>query len=476
MPVSQQKTQLVVIGGGPGGYAAAFYAADMGMEVTLVDLEQNPGGVCLYRGCIPSKALLHVSKLLAEVEEAKKWGIEFEKPKIDFQKLNSWKDSVVTKLTTGLGQLSKARKVTFIQGRASFKDSQTLTIMTEGHNDDVELKFDKAIIAAGSRPATVPGFPLESKYIVDSTGALNVSEVPDKLLVIGGGYIGLELGSVYASLGAQVDVVEMMDDIMMGADKDLSQVLKKNLKTKFNNIMVKTKVTGVEEESDGVKVTFSGEGAKEPVAFYNKVLVSIGRKPNSSGLGLDHTNVKTNERGFIEIKDNCQTDDENIFAIGDIVGGMMLAHKASHEAKVAVDAARGKRVAFQPQAIPCVVFTDPEVAWCGLTEKEAKEKDLSYDVAKFPWAASGRATSIDRNDGLTKLIIDKETDRILGVGMVGVGAGDMIAEGVLAIEMGATVQDLALTIHPHPTLSETVMEAAEMQLGHCTHMYRPKRK
>lgn len=465
---------LVVIGAGPGGYAAAFYAADLGMNVTLVDLEKNPGGVCLYRGCIPSKALLHVAKLIQETEHAKSWGLDFGKPEINVDQLFSWKQSVVDKLTGGLGQLSKARKINFIQGRASFTNSSTLTIeKSEGGSET--LNFKHCILATGSRPTALPTAP-ESEYVWNSTSALNAGQIPKSLLVIGGGYIGLELGSVYAALGTEVTVVEMMPALMAGADKDLAKVLEKRLKAKFKNIYTGTKVAGMKEVSGGIEVQFEGDKVSEPVETFDKVLVSIGRKPNSQNLGLENTKVQIDERGFVKIKENCQTDEPSIFAIGDVVGGMMLAHKASHEAKVAVDAASGKRTAFEPMAIPAVVFTDPEVAWAGVTENEAKEKGLNVEVAKFPWAASGRAMAIDRTEGLTKLIVDKESERILGIGLVGPNAGDMVSEGVLAIEMGATAADLALTIHPHPTLSESIMEAAEVFYGHCTHMYRPKRK
>ena len=470
-----EKTEIVVIGGGPGGYVAAFYAADMGKQVTLIDLEKNPGGVCAYRGCIPSKALLHIAKLLDEAQHAKSWGIDFGEVKIDTKKVNAYKDSVVAKLTGGLGQLSKARKINFIQGSAQFKDSKSLTVKTES-GESVQVDFEQAIVATGSSPTRVPVFPNDSKFLMTSKEALNVADIPKKLLVVGAGYIGLELTSVYSALGSQVDVVEMQDNVMAGADKDLVSILLKKLKPKIKNLFLKTKVAAIKEKENGLEVTFEGENLKESKVFYDKVLVSIGRRPNSKNLGLENTKVEVSEHGFIRVKENLQTADENIFAIGDVVGGYMLAHKASHEAKVAVDAALGKKVAFKPLAIPCVVFTDPEVAWTGLTEAEAKEKDLDYGVAKFQWAASGRATSIDRNDGMTKLIVDKKTNRILGVGMVGVGAGDMIGEGTLAIEMGATAEDLALTIHPHPTLSETIMEASELYLGHCAHMYRPKRK
>lgn len=467
------QTDLVVLGAGPGGYAAAFYAADLGMNVTLVDLDKNPGGVCLYRGCIPSKAMLHVAKVVNEAEEAKHWGIDFGKATINADKLFSWKQSVVDKLTSGLGQLAKARKVRFVQGRGKFLNSTSMEVeLTSGGKET--LSFKHAILATGSHPTPLPG-GFESNHLWNSTSALNSGTIPESLLVIGGGYIGLELGSVYAALGTQVTVVEMAPKLMTGADKDLVQVLEKRIKAKFKNIYVNTKIKSMKEASQGIEIEFEGEGIKDTKQTFSKVLVSIGRKPNSANLGLENTKVKINERGFVNAQNNLATDDPHIFAIGDVIGGMMLAHKASHEARVAVDAISGKRVAFEPQAIPAVVFTDPEIAWCGLTEDDAKTKGLDVAVVKFPWAASGRAMSIDRTEGLTKLIIDKTSERILGVGMAGPNAGDMIAEGVLAIEMGATAMDLSLTIHPHPTLSESIMEAAELFYGHCTHMYKPKK-
>ncbi|AFN74098.1 Pyruvate dehydrogenase E3 component [Melioribacter roseus P3M-2] len=469
------KTQLAVIGAGPGGYAAAFLAADLGMEVTLIDMEKNPGGVCLYRGCIPSKALLHVAKLLNEAEEAKKWGIDFGKPKIDIDKLREFKDGVVGKLTGGLGQLSKQRKVNYIQGRASFVNSTALLVeKTDGSTE--EVVFEKAILATGSVPASVPAFSIGSDKVMDSTAALELKDVPKRLLVVGGGYIGLELSTVYASLGSKVTVVEMMPGILPGADRDMVAVLERRLKSRFENIYVNTKVVELKETKKGIEVKLEGDKVDNPVQTFDKVLVSVGRKPVTKGLGLENTSVKINEKGFVSVDGTMKTDDDKIYAIGDIVGNPMLAHKAAAEGKVAVEAIMGKRVAFEPNAIPAVVFTDPELAWAGITETEAREKGIKYEVAKFPWGASGRATTLDRNDGMTKLIIEPETERIIGVGIVGVGAGDLIAEGTLAIEMGANANDLELTIHPHPTLSETMMFAAELYYGRATDMYRPKRK
>ncbi len=467
-------TQLAVIGAGPGGYAAAFLAADLGMQVTLINLEKNPGGVCLYRGCIPSKALLHVAKLLTETEEAKNWGIYFEKPKIDLDKLRSWKESVVNKLTGGLGMLSKQRKINYILGKASFKNSDTLFIeKLDGTNE--ELTFDNVIIATGSVPTKIPGLSIDSPLVMDSTGALELNDIPGKLLVIGGGYIGLELGSVYSALGSKVTVVEMTNGLLPGADRDMAMVLTKSINKKMDSVLLSTKVVGLEVRDNKVYVKFEGEKAPKEEVEFDKVLISIGRRPVTTGFGLENTKVKVNQRGFIEVDEQLKTADSKIYAIGDVVGNPMLAHKASAEGKVAVEAIAGHKVAFEPNAIPAVVFTDPELAWAGLTETEAKEKGIKYEVAKFPWGASGRATTIDRNEGLTKLLVDPETERILGVGIVGVNAGEMIAEGVVAIEMAATAKDLALSIHPHPTLSESVMESAEVFFGQSTHMYRPKR-
>jgi len=469
------KTQLAVIGGGPGGYAAAFLAADLGMQATLIDLEKNPGGVCLYRGCIPSKALLHIAKLIKEAEEAKKWGVEFGEPKIDLNKLRDFKNGVVNKLTGGLGQLAKQRKVNFIQGKASFVNSNTLLI-NKSDGTTEEIVFEKAIIATGSTPAKVPGLSIDSPNVMDSTSALELNDVPERLLVIGGGYIGLELSTVYAALGSKVTVVEMLTGILPGADRDLVAVLEKRVKAMMQNVFTETKVVELKETKEGIQVQLEGKNVLEPIQTFDKVLISVGRKPITNGLGLEKTKIKINEHGFIVVDKTLRTDDQNIYAIGDVVGNPMLAHKAAAEGKVAVEAILGHKVAFEPNAMPAVVFTDPELAWTGLNETEAREKGIKVEVAKFPWGASGRATTLDRNDGLTKLIIEPETERILGVGIVGVGAGDMIAEGTLAIEMGAVVKDLELTIHPHPTLSETMMAAAEVFYGRATDMYRPKRK
>jgi dihydrolipoamide dehydrogenase len=465
---------IAVIGGGPGGYAAAFLAADIGVKVTLIDPELNPGGVCLYRGCIPSKALLHVAKLIDESRQAKNWGIDYSDPKIDLPRLRSWKESVVKKLTGGLGQLSKQRKVEYIQGRAAFESSNTLRVSRTNGTEDSPT-FDRIVIATGSRPAIIPSLKLETPRMMDSTSALDLSEVPGTLLVVGGGYIGLELGTVYAALGSKVSIVEMLPGLLPGADRDLVLPLHKRMEKIFDSILLNTTVAGVKEESKGIRVTFDGADVKEREKLFDKVLVSVGRKPNSEIPGLDKTQVKVGQRGFIQVNKQLQTDDPAIYAIGDVVGEPMLAHKASHEGRTAVEAIAGHKVAFEPNAIPAVVFTDPEIAWCGLTETQAQKENREIKVARFPWAASGRATTLDRPEGMTKIIVDPRTERVLGVGIVGAGAGELIAEGVLAIEMGALAKDIALTIHPHPTLSETLMESAEVFFGTSTHVYRPKR-
>lgn len=469
------KTQLAVIGGGPGGYTAAFLAADMGMEVTLIDLNKNPGGTCLYVGCIPSKAYLHVAKLLNEAKEAPNWGVTFGEPKIDIDKLRSFKEKVVAENTSGTGQLVKQRKINYIQGKASFVNSTTLTVeKVDGGTE--EVVFENAILATGSIPAHIPGLTIDSPRVMDSTDALEMKDIPNKLLVVGGGVIGMELGSVYASLGSKVTVVELMPALLPGADKDIVNVFQKSIESKFERILLKTKVAKLEDTGSSIKIKLEGDNLEETELEFDKALISIGRTPVSKGLGLENTNVTVSERGFVQTDERCQTSDPKIFAIGDICEGPMLAHKASAEGKVAVEAIAGHKVAFEPAAIPGVVYTDPEVAWAGLTEIEAKQKGIKVKVSRFPWAASGRARTMDRSDGLTKLIFDPETDRILGVGIVGPGAGELIAEGTLAIEMAANAKDLSLTIHAHPTLSETVMEAAEVHFGLATHLYRPKRK
>jgi dihydrolipoamide dehydrogenase len=467
-------TDLVVIGAGPGGYTAAFYAADRGLKVTLIDRELNPGGVCVYRGCIPSKALLHVAKLLDEASHASAWGVTFGDPKIDVNKLRTFKDNVVKQLTSGTGQLAKARKITYIRGWATITSPTTLDVAkVEGGIEQVN--FGHAIVAVGSQPSKVPGLSLDSPRIMDSTSALDLQDVPKTLLVIGGGYIGLELGSVYAALGSKVTVVEMTPGLLPGADRDLVAVLQKRIEKICEAVLLNTKVVGVTERKDGLAVAFEDQNLARREQVFDKVLVSVGRRPLSMP-GLDKTKAEVDQRGFIKVDARRRTAEPTIYAIGDIVGEPMLAHKASHEGRVAVQAILGEDVVFDPAAIPAVVFTDPELAWAGLTETEAQKQGRKVEIAKFPWAASGRALTLDRTDGLTKLVIEPGSERVLGVGIVGPGAGEMIAEGTLAIEMGAVASDLALTIHAHPTLSETVMETAETFFGHATHVYRPKRK
>lgn len=469
-----ENKQLIVIGAGPGGYAAAFLAADLGLKVTLIDNEKNPGGVCLYRGCIPSKALLHVAKVISESVDAKNFGVEYSKPKIDLKKMRSWKDEVVNKLTSGLGQVSKLRKIEYIKGNAKFLSDNSIELTRE--NDSKEtISFENIIIATGSNPAKIPSLNINSSRVLDSTSALDIEDIPKSMLVIGGGYIGLELGTVYATLGTKVTVVEMLPAILNGADNDLVAVLQKKIKSLFESILVETKVVSLEEVKAGIKVIFEDNKSQRTEKIFDKVLISIGRKPNSKNLGLENTKIEIDNKGFIKVDNQLRTSVKNIFAIGDVAGEPMLAHKASHEGRVASEVIAGHKSAFEPKAIPAVIFTDPEIAWCGLTENEAKEKNIEISVAKFPWAASGRALTIGRTDGLTKLILDPKTERILGMGIVGPGAGDLIAEGVLAVEMGANATDLKLSIHPHPTLSETIMEAAEVFYGQSTHMYKPKK-
>jgi len=468
------SAQLVVIGAGPGGYAAAFLAADLGMQVVLVDPAPDPGGVCLYRGCIPSKALLHVAKLIGESRQAAEWGVEFGEPRIDLDRLRSWKDGIVARLTGGLGQLRRRREIDYIQGTARFRDARNLEIETVS-GERRELAFEHAVLATGSRSATPPGFPDASSRVLDSESALEMASIPGSLLVVGGGYIGLEMGSVYAALGSKVTVVEMLDGLLTGADPDLVRPLQAKVEREFEEILLGTRVATIEETADGVDVALEGVGIENPRRRFDQVLVSVGRRPNSEGLGLSNTRVEIDPAGFVQVDRQLRTSEPSIFAIGDLVGQPMLAHKASHEGRTAVEVIHGGKATFEPAAIPAVVFTDPEVAWCGLTEVEAKAAGRKVSVARFPWAASGRAMTLGRGDGLTKLILDPATERVLGVGITGPGAGEMIAEGVLAVEMAAVAADLKLTIHPHPTLSETMMEAAEVFFGQSTHLYRPRR-
>ncbi len=470
--MTTSATQLLIIGGGPGGYAAAFRAADLGITVTLVDMEKTPGGVCLLRGCIPSKTLLHAAKILADAREAKEIGIEFAPPQIHLDKIRDWKDSVISKLTNGLQFLCKQRQVNFIQGKASFLNSGTVKIEKD-NNETQEISFQHAVLATGSRPVTLP-FAKPSSRILDSTSALNIEDIPKRLLVIGGGYIGLELGTVYRELGSEVSVVEMTSSLLPGVDGALSRILTKQLTGRFASIKLNKKVTDIKENPHAIAVTFEDTNGKTATEEYDKALIAIGRKTDFQGLGLENTKVEVGKDTFVQVNAQRQTTDPKIYAVGDITGNPMLAHKASCEGRVAAEAIAGQKSAFEPKAIPAVVFTDPEIAWCGLTENQAKAEKRSVKIVKFPWGASGRAITLNRTDGITKMIVDIKTERVLGLGIAGAGAGELIAEGVLAVEMGALASDVKLSIHPHPTLSETIMESAEGFFGSSTHIYKPR--
>ncbi|MFO7712914.1 dihydrolipoyl dehydrogenase [Desulfosarcina sp.] len=472
--MTDKKTQVAVIGAGPGGYAAAFLAADLGMAVTLIDPEQNPGGVCLYRGCIPSKALLHVSRLITEAAGADAWGVSFGKPKIDIGKMRRWKSDVVGALTSGLGRLVTQRKIDHVRATAEFLDDRSVTL-TDNEGKKSTLKFEHAIVATGSRASKIPMFPPDSDRIWNSQKALDLKTVPKTLLVVGGGYIGLELGSVYAAIGSKVTVVEKLPHLLTGVDRDLVRFLHKGLAERFESILLNTTLTEAKIQKNGVKVTFREQDEKPQTRVFQQILVAVGRRPATDGLGLSKIGVTLNGEGFIQIDAHCRTTAGGIYAIGDVAGHPMLAHKAAYEARIAVENIAGKEVIADPAAIPAVVFTDPEIAWTGLTESAAKEKGITVEVTRFPWAASGRAVTLGRSDGLTKLIIDPDSERLLGVGIVGPGAGELISEATLALEMGANATDVALTIHPHPTLSETFKEAADIFHGTATHYYRPKR-
>ena len=465
---------LVVLGGGPGGYAAAFLAADLGMPVTIVEREERLGGTCLLRGCIPSKALLHVGRVLSESREMEEWGVHFSRPSIDVGKLRARKDKVISTLTGGLAQLAKRRGVQIIHGQAMFTGSGSLAVApTSAGGEAVSLTFDHCILASGSRPARIPAFDLPTPRVMDSTTALDLSEVPETLLVIGGGYIGLEMGTVYAELGSKVTVVELTETLLPGADRDLVKPLAKRLETIFHAIRLGTKVARLEDLGHAIAVEFESAKGVEREMF-SRVLVAVGRRPNSDGLGLENTGVTIDRRGFVGVDAQQRTSDPKILAIGDVCGEPMLAHRASHQGKVAVETLHGGPALFAPRAIPAVVFTDPEIAWAGLTESEAATRGIAVEISRYPWAASGRAQSIGRTDGMTKVLVDPETDAVLGVGIVGAGAGELISEGALAIEMGCSARDLAETIHPHPTLGETVSFSAENYFGTATEIYRPR--
>lgn len=467
------QADVVVLGAGPGGYPAAFEAADKGKKVILVSDDVAPGGVCLNRGCIPSKALLHVAKLLNETKEAGQWGITYEPPTIDLDKLRDFKNKVVGQLTGGISGLCKTRKVQLVEARGRFLDSNTMELAYKDGQKG-EVKFETAIVATGSVPAMPPVFDIGDDRVMNSTGALELKDIPGKLLVIGGGYIGLEMGSVYAALGSEVTVVEMTNGLLPGADRDLVRPLQKRLNEQFHAIHLETKVASLKATDAGIVATLEGKDV-DPEITFDRVLVSVGRRPNAQDIGLEHTKVTVTEQGFIETNNKQQTSDPAILCIGDVAGEPMLAHKATREAKVAVDVLMGEPAEFDCVAIPAVVFTDPELAWCGVTETEAKEQNLDVTVVRFPWAASGRAQAISRTEGLTKLIFENKTERILGMGIVGPGAGEMIAEGVLAVETAAVARDIAQSIHAHPTLSETIMESAEGMFAQATHYYRPKK-
>jgi len=462
----------VVLGGGPGGYAAAFMAADLGMEVTLVEKDTRLGGTCLLRGCIPSKALLHVGRVVAEVREMQDWGVHFSAPKIDIEAVRDRKEKVIDALTGGLAQLAKRRNVRVVQGQGMFTASNTLEVIQKDAGSQT-ITFDHCILASGSRPARIPAFDIGSSRVMDSTGALQLEDIPESLLVVGGGYIGLEMGTVYAELGSQVSVVELTDSLLPGADRDLVKPLHKRLGGLFEAIRLNTKVTGLKDIGNGVEVSFEGPEGQTTKTF-SRVLVAVGRRPNSDGIGLENTNVVVDAKGFVEVDKQQHTADSHVLAIGDVCGEPMLAHRASHQGKVAVESLHGEPALFEPRAIPAVVFTDPEIAWAGLTEHEAELSGQEVEVSRYPWAASGRAHALGRIEGMTKMLVDPETEQVLGVGIVGSGAGELIAEGALAIEMGCTARDLSETIHPHPTLGETVAFSAENYFGLATEIFRPR--
>lgn len=476
------NTQLTVVGGGPGGYAAAFLAADLGMDVTLVERQSQLGGVCLLRGCIPSKALLHVAKVMAEAQRLRDWGVDFGAPALDLETMRKRKRKVITTLSDGLAQLAKRRKVRVVRATATFEDSHTLRLepsgdepLDDGPLDDDRIRFEHCILATGSSPTRIPSLKIGSPRVMDSSGALELVDVPQSLLIVGGGYIGLEMGTIYAALGSRVSVVEMTDGLLPGADRDLVRPLAKRLKRTFEAIWLNTKVVSLKERRDRVEVTFDGDVEKK-VQPFDRVLVSVGRRPNSGGLGLENTKAEIDPGGFVLTDNRQRTAEPSILAIGDVAGEPMLAHKATHQGKAAVESLAGEPAVFEPRAIPAVVFTDPEIAWAGLTQTEAKRQNRPIEVAQFPWAASGRAQAVGQTDGLTKWLIDPESQRVLGCGIVGFGAGDLISEAVLAIETAAHIRDLVESIHPHPTLGETLGAAAEVHLGLATDLYRPKRK
>ena len=468
-----KKHEVVIIGAGPGGYRAAFMASDLGLKVTLVDPEANPGGVCLYRGCIPTKALLHLAEIRKDAEEAEEMGMKFTSPNIDIKKVIGWKDNVVKKLTGGLGQLNKARKINYIRGMATFISESEIEVEKEAGGKE-KIKFEHAIISTGAKPVSLRGIDISEERILDSEKALELKTIPKKLLVIGGGYIGLEMATIYNAMGSKVSIAELTPDFMPGTDSDLIAEYKKMSKGTFENVWLETKVEEIQHKKNNCHVKLAPKEGDTFEEDFDYVLVAVGQKPNSNNIGLENASVETNEKGFIKINEKQQTTASRIYAIGDVAGPPMLAHKASYEGRVAAEAIAGKDVVNDARAIPAVVYTNPEIATCGMTEGQVKEKGINYKALKFPWGASGRAAAMNENKGFTKLLVDADTERILGAGIVGKHAGSLIPELVLAIEMAATAEDLALSIHPHPTLSETIMEAAEVLYGHPTHIYSKK--
>ncbi|HIF18010.1 MAG TPA: dihydrolipoyl dehydrogenase [Cycloclasticus sp.] len=472
VPQGDLHAEVVVLGAGPGGYTAAFRAADLGKKVILIERYSSLGGVCLNVGCIPSKALLHQAQVIHEAAEMSAHGVTFAPPELDIDGIRANKENIIQRLTGGLAGLAKQRKVTVVTGYATFASSHSIVVEHEGSSQTIS--FDNAIIAAGSQPVKIPGFPYDDDRLMDSTGALALADVPDNMLVIGGGIIGLEMATVYHALGSKISVIELMDQLVAGCDKDLVKPLHKRLSKQLDNIYLKAKVTAIESTEAGLKVSFEGGNVPES-AVYDRVLLSVGRSPNGKLIDADKAGVNVDKRGFINVDKQMRTNVPHIYAIGDVVGNPMLAHKAVHEAKVAAEVIAGEKVAFDPMTIPSVAYTDPEISWMGLTETVAKAEGIKYEKSVFPWAASGRALSIGRDEGLTKVLWDPETKRILGAGIVGTNAGELIAEAVLALEMGADVDDICLTIHPHPTLSETLAFAAEMQAGTITDLYIKKK-
>ncbi len=471
-PVEPVEAELMVLGAGPGGYAAAFYAADRGRKVILVDQERRPGGVCLNTGCIPSKALLHATGVMRLARESEGRGITFGDPHVEVGRLRAWKERILDRLGQGIRQLAQKRGVELLQGRGYFEDSRTLRVETESGQQFI--RFEKGVIAVGSRPALPTLFDLGNPRVMTSTEALDVADVPQRLLVVGGGYIGLELGTVYATLGSEVVLAEAMASILWGADTDLVRPVMQYAQKAFKEVRLAAKVLKMETRGKQIKVSMELTSEKKE-ELYDGVLVAVGRAPNCANLGLENTRVTRDGQGFIKVNEQQQTADPALYAIGDVVGGAMLAHKAAREARVAVEVMTGEPSLFKDVVIPAVIFTDPEVAWCGLTEADARARKIAVEVVRFPWAASGRALTLDRPDGLTKLVLEPETERVLGVGIVGHGAGELISEGVLAVEMGASARDIADSVHPHPTLSETLMECAESFYGTSTHLFSRRR-